>query len=145
MENSLHNRSEYTAHRRLIETDPLAPLGVETLVALSTSHPRAAIDADGYDTAYGYIVQVGGDAPTTVTLQPCERVDYTDDSGTAQQRYVDRGSSIGPLSSGDAFAFDVEGGGRWLLRISAITGSPDVPDEVHIYLTGGKRANEGSS
>lgn len=140
---ALQHKPAYLTHRRHQRTG-VPPLAADTLVLadLLVSNGRGAANAKGYGSLHGFVAFDAGTAPS-VTLQPLELVGYVDAAGDAQQRLVVRGSNIGPLSAvaGVGFDLDTPGGGRWLFRIHAVTGTPD---GVEVYLSGGVRENEGS-
>ena len=130
MDNSLHFKPDYTGHRRALTAADAA-----VNAAFVTAFAPGAFNAGGYDSIEGFVRCGAGD----VTIEVLELVKFKDADGTAQQRFVVRGSAIGPLTDGTGFAFDTPGGGRFFLRASAVTTGP-----ADIFIAGGTRANEGS-
>jgi len=137
-DNSLNYKPNYTAHRRLTAAVeiPLDTATLATLIALPGNN-RASINCRGWNTIDGVVVFTGG---TNVTLQPIELVRYTDAAGVDQEIYTNKGTTIGPLVSGDSFTLTVAEG-LFFLRLAAKTGNQTALD---IYVAGGTRANVGA-
>jgi len=128
--NTLHKKPHYTAHRRAVTTPDSA-----NLATLYGTDKRGIIDVSGFDSIHGWVVATGG----TITLQPLEAVKYFDNTGAPQEKFVARGSNIGPLADGATFELLTPGGGRWYFRVDAFAGS-----DAEVFLAGALRANEGS-
>jgi len=126
MNNSIYKKPKYSAHRlKLVASDSAV------LATLLAANLRSQFNAYGFDSIHGFVLLEG--TTPAVTLIPHELVEYVDNNGTAQQILVQRGDSIGPLSSGDSFSFDTPGGGRWFIR----TTKSGTLTNGEIYVAGG--------
>lgn len=132
----MDKKPDYVVHRR-----EKAATDSAVLATLLAAQGGRGLNLYGFTSIQGFVEFVAGTAPT-VTIQPCELVKWKDyPAGVEQQKLVNRGAAIGPLSADEAFEVPTPGGGLWVLRIHAITGAPT---SLSIYCAPGNRAPEGS-
>ena len=146
-ENTLYRKPEFTRHRK-VEGAPVTtdPANLDTLFAGAGGAPpnvdpgkgKAAINAQGYDTLWGFVKLTGG---SSITLDPVEAVRFEGDAGEQETFINHPDGPIGPLSDGDSFKLPIDGGGKWFFRIAGVVGAVT---KAEVYLAAGSRAEEGS-